>query len=282
MGLFGDLVGKVLGGFAQKPKVPTYQPISAGGSAAEAIAANTANLPGAENLASQYNLFNQQQLSQLLNTVIPGYSDISSKASGIISDELSGKLPSDVMASIESSDAAKATAGGFGGSGLAANLTARDLGLTSLNLTQQGLSSAEGWISMMDRMFSPGQFNASSMFISPATQIGVNTTNTENQWGVQWLQNQINAMPDPGMAAIAGDLGQIADWGGSSLLNAIHPGLGSIPGLGSGSGGMGASGGGFNPFSSLFSMFGGSADAYAGTGFAQGGDLASLVGTGIG
>lgn len=281
MGLFSDLVGKVLGGYAQKPKVPTYQPVSAGGSAATAVSANTANLPGIENLSSQYNLFNQQQLTQMLNTAIPGYDQIASKASSNILDELSGKLPADVLATIQSSDASKALAGGFGGSGLASNLTARDLGLTSLNLTQQGLSSAESWTSMMDRMFAPGQFNASSMFISPATQIAVNTSNTENQWGVDWLKNQINAMPNPANAAIAGDLGQIADFTGSGILNALVPGLGNIPGLGSGGGGMG--GGGGNPFSSIMSsiggMFGGgSADAYAGTGFAAGGDLAGLVG----
>lgn len=283
MGLFSDLITNVLGGTAKKPTVPTYTPTNVPAEQQATVAGNAGVLPATENLASQYNLFNQQQLTQMLQTAIPGYSAITSKASQNILDELSGKIPADVQGAIESSSAAKALTGGFGGSPLAGNLTARDLGLTSLNLMQQGLSSAESWTKMMDSMFAPGQFNVSSMFVSPQFTTGVTQSNTANQFGVEWLKNQLAAMPDPGQAAIAADLGQMGDFVGSGILNAIVPGLGNIPGLGSGGGGMG-SGGGMNlrsMFNSLFGGAGGGAGAtaadYAGTGFASG-DLAGLIG----
>ena len=75
MGLFGNLLGTIMGG-TKKPTVPTWNDVTLGASQSAAISANTAALPGAENLATQTNAFNQQQITSMLNSVIPGFSQI--------------------------------------------------------------------------------------------------------------------------------------------------------------------------------------------------------------
>ena len=126
MGLFGDLVTGALGGFSSKPSVPSWKSVTLGGTSgaqSEAIASNLSNLPGAEDLAGQVTQFNQDQITKMLEAVIPGWSGISGTASSTIKSMLEGKIPSDVAAAIQQSSAAQSLTGGFGGSGLAGNLT---------------------------------------------------------------------------------------------------------------------------------------------------------------
>ena len=213
MGFLGDL-------FGSKPTVPTWNNISLGQSQTQAVGANQASLGSIENLATGVNTFNQQQLTQLFNNLMPGWSGSASTASKNISDELSGKIPTDVANTIQSSTAAQALTGGFGGSGLAGNLTAKDLGLTSLDLTNQGLSSLESWSGQIDKMFAPGEFNVSSMFISPQDEFTSTMQNQEQEMQQQWMTNQVAAMGDPvtqGLwnmgTSMLGGMGKIASQG---------------------------------------------------------------------
>jgi hypothetical protein len=188
--------------FGQTPAVPKWNPITATGAQADAVSGNQAAMPGLENLASGVDTFNEQQLMQLFNSVMPGFTAATTTAGANIESELSGKIPTDVSEAVQSSDAAKALTGGFGGSGLSGNLTARDLGITSLDLTGQGLSSLESWSSMIDKMFAPGQFNVSSMFIDPQTEFTDEFQNQEAAFSAQWLKNQVGAMPSPQAAGM--------------------------------------------------------------------------------
>ena len=192
------MAGGFLGGlFGDRPSVPPWQNISLDQQQKQSVAANQSALPGLESLAGGVDVFNQQQLTSLMNTILPGWSDSATKASKNISSELSGEIPTDVSQALQSSDAAKSLTGGFGGSGLAGNLTARDLGITSLDLMGKGLSSMESWSSMIDQMFAPGEFNVSSMFISPQQEFQDTFENQEMAWGQQWLSSQVQAMPNP-------------------------------------------------------------------------------------
>ena len=192
MGLFDPGSGLVAGLVAGTPQVPSWTNINLDQQQTNAIAANQASLPSLEGMASNINLFNQGQLTQLFNNVMPGWSNMSQTATGNIASELQGKVPTDVSNAIQSSDAAQALTGGFGGSGLSGNKTARDLGLTSLNLIQQGQSSLQSWTSMIDQMFTPGQFNVSSMFVTPQQEFQDTFANQESKWNVDWLKNQVN------------------------------------------------------------------------------------------
>jgi hypothetical protein len=140
--------------------------------------------------------------------------------------ELKGEIPTDVSQALQSSDAAKALTGGFGGSGLSGNMTAKDLGLTSLNLMQQGQSSLESWTSMVDNMFAPGQFNVSSMFVNPQTEFTDTMQNQEQQFSQQWLSNQVESMANPEATGL---------W---SMLSGMGSGMMSGGGNSGGGGGM--------------------------------------------
>lgn len=208
------LSGALSGIFGSKPSVPPWQNITLGGQSGQqglAIGNNLQVLPQAEQLAKGVTSFNQSQLTDMLNQIMPGWSGNVATASKNISDELSGKLPTDVIQQIQSSDAAQALTGGFGGTGLAGNLTARDLGITSLNLMQQGQSSLESWSQAIDRMFAPEQFDVSSMFVSPQQEFTATMQNQEMNWSQSWLSNQVSAMPDPTLSGLWTSFNNLVD-----------------------------------------------------------------------
>jgi hypothetical protein len=216
--------------FGKKPNVPAWNDVSLTDSQTKAVSANQAALPDIEKLAAGVNTFNQDQVTKLLNSAIPGWSSMTEQAGRNVASELRGEIPADVSWAIQSSDAARALTGGFGGSGLAGNMFARDLGLTSLDLMQRGESSLESWGKMVESVYGPGQFNVSSMFITPQDQFQATFENQQMQWGQQWLQSQVDAMPDPLLHAVD-----------STLKSFMQSYLGS---LGGGKMGGGASAGG--------------------------------------
>ena len=222
MALFGEL-------FASAPKIPRFKPISIEGEQAGAIGQNIANLPGAEKLASSVNTFNQQQLESMLETAIPGYQAIKAKVGKNISSQLSGEIPQDVQDFIQRKAAAKSFSSGFGGSGMAANLTARDLGLTSLQLTQEGLDSATRWIS--SAAVAP-RFDVSSMFITPQQRIGFAQQERDSAFQRKYLANLVESEYSLGsrMARFDETVMNLAmtffgAGGGAGLINA--PGIGA-------------------------------------------------------
>jgi hypothetical protein len=206
--------------FGGRPKYQRWQDVSLDKSQQGAIDANLAALPGMEKLAEGVNVFNQEQLTQLLNSVMPGWSDMTKQAGKNIASELKGEIPTDVAQALQSSDAAKALTGGFGGSGLAGNLTARDLGITSLNLMQQGQSSLESWSAMIDQMFAPGMMNVGSMFISPQQEFESLFKNQMGKFGQSNMMAGAAAMPDPVTGALV-NMGQGAAKGVMTALSAL-------------------------------------------------------------
>lgn len=149
------------------------------------IRANLAAITPSKQVARGVNVFQQGELQRMLKN-IPGYQDLYDQTRQLISSQLRGELPSDVQDLIKRSTAEKAVAGGYAGSQFGRNLTARDLGLTSLQLTQQGLDSASRWMASSIATQMPERFDVSSMFVP-----------VEMQFGRDWLQSQIEAAPDP-------------------------------------------------------------------------------------
>jgi len=190
MGFLTDL-------FGSKPNVPTLTPIDMGQVQQKTIAQNQAALPGAEALGGQVNQFNQDQLLKMLRTAIPGFDQQRADVSSNIEQYLQGQIPEDVQSAISRADTARGLSLGVGGSGLGRDLVARDLGLTSLKLTEQGISSAENWMRLGATAFTPAQFNVSSMFYTPQQGLAFATEERSAQFQRQWMQNQIDAMPDP-------------------------------------------------------------------------------------
>ena len=189
--------GFLSGIFGSKPSVPTLPSLNLPAEQQKALAANIQALPGAEQIAGQVDLFNQQQIDQMLENVIPNYKAITGQVSQNIAALTAGQIPSDVSAAVQQSAASRAVGGGFAGSEAQRNLVARDLGLTSLDLTQRGLASAESWMRTASSIYEPGMFNVSSMFITPAQQASFDVEERNAQFQRQWMQSQISAMPDP-------------------------------------------------------------------------------------
>ena len=239
MGFFDPGASWLAGSLAGTPKVPTWQNLSLSGSQTGAIGANAASLPGIESLATGVDTFNENQLMQLLNSIMPGWSGAAGQAGQNITSELEGKVPADVQNMLQSSEAAKALAGGmgFGAGTLGGSDVAKSLGLTSLGLMNQGMSSLESWTGMIDRMFAPGQFNVSSMFISPQQEFEDTMANQEKQWDVNWLKSQTDWSGSAGKL-LGDEINQSSQQFNSLISSIVSKYAGSMMG------GMGGGGGG--------------------------------------
>jgi len=94
--------------------------------------------PRTRELEAQRNAFARAQLLESLGIQIPGYQEAQAARSQNALALLRGELPPDVAAQVQRQSAGRALTGGYAGSQMARNLTARDLGRTSLVLQQAG------------------------------------------------------------------------------------------------------------------------------------------------
>ncbi len=240
MGFLQDLYGR-------KPVVPELPGLTLPEEQQKALDANISAAPKAAELAR----LSQEQIRDMMRFAIPGFDASVKQASGNIFDLLQGKIPGDVAAMTRIGSAGKSLAGGYASGrpgSMGSNLEARDLGLTSLGLTQQGLSSMESWLGAMERLYSPSQALYSSMFITPQQEFAASTQERDLQFQRSWLSNQVQAMPDPTIRGlydttmeIVSDVLGAYSGGGSHQSYQPNYGKGGGGGFGGGSGGAGDS-----------------------------------------
>lgn len=211
-----------------------------------AVGGNIDVLPSAQSLARDVNTFNQEEIQRMLEMAMPGYSKLRDRGTQTITDFVSGRIPEDVSRAIQTRGAARATYGGFGGSGMSRNLTARDLGLTSLDLMGKGLSSAERWI-QMSRTLAP-TFDVTSMFLSPTFQAQFASGERDKRLGYMNTKKQFEYATDP-MRKVESSVADFADVLGTALMAYMGGGIGGM-------GAMGAAGGGGGMMSGLGGMMG--------------------------
>lgn len=168
------------------PDIPEFRRINVQDEQLAAISGNLNALPSGQKLASGVNAFNQAELEKMLAIMMPGYAKIRDRVSGNIMDAVSGKIPGDISTAIHRNTAVKSLYGGYSGTGMARNLTARDLGLTSLDLTQRGLDAATRWMSSAARA---PQFDVSSMFISPSFQAQFKQQERDSEFQRDYVSN---------------------------------------------------------------------------------------------
>lgn len=260
----GALVGGALGAYGKKPEIPSLTPIDLQASTKKALDINQALLPQAEGLASSVNQFNQDQLTKLLDQALPGGSQ---QIKSNILSELRGELPQDVQNQIYRAGASRAAAGGVVDSQFARALTAQDIGLNSLALTQRGLDSAQKWLSQA----TAPMMDVSRAFLTPAQTISFDINERNSQYANQLLKNQVAAAPDPAMVQLAEGFDNFfKTWSsiGTGMLGGGGGGMGGMMG-GGGGGGGGGSGGGGNALSGGFGG-GGGANSW-GNGIGMGG-----------
>ena len=244
MGLIAAGAGAALmiGGAAmsagKKVKVPTFQRVNTEKEQEAAIKQNIASLQSGTELATKTTAAEQTLLEQQLRRSIPGYDQLISQASSNIGSALKGEISQDVQSQLQRSSAGRALSGGFGaGSGVGRNLSARDFGLTSMQIQNQGLAQAQSFIQQQRTTGMAQPFSVSSMFITPTQRINLSLQENQFQYQRDMAAAQVAAQADPMMAAIGGSLSNI---GGM----AFGSGMGGMMGGGGGGGGQGGGGGG--------------------------------------
>ena len=226
--------------FGKKPQVAKFKPLSYGAEQQKSIGANISAFPQIKQLGDMY----QSYLSDQMNNILPGFSNIlksgASTTQQMLDDStplLKGEIPQDVIDQIKRSDAYSALSGGYAGSEMGHNLTARDLGLTSLDLMGRGSTmagqagnAAQRWASL-----AKGEtLDPSSMFVSPQQTSAFDLENRILQQQSKQFGYNVAAAPNPAAAGISNTI--------SSLVGA-YLGATGFGGLGEGKGGGG--GGGF-------------------------------------
>ncbi len=186
------------GVFGDKPDVPELEELDLSKEQQKAIQANIAAAPGAARLSD----LTADQIDSLIGRTTPNATDIFAGASQNIEDMIAGKIPTDVQSWLRSSDAGKALAGGFSGSGAHKNMTARDFGKLSTELSLTGISAAESWFAMSEDLYSPAISTFTNMFVTPGMQYEVSSAERKAQFEREWMKNQISAMPDPIMRGL--------------------------------------------------------------------------------
>ena len=178
---------------------------------------------------------------QSINALAPGTTQGLYLAGKNANQELSGQIPADVVAATQRADAQTALTGGTSGSELASNLTARDLGLTSLNLTQMGAQGLSNNTKLAQSLtpYSAGDMlgtsagyqqnydqyqmaNTNTLNQAAAANAGIQNQNAQNQY-----QQQVNQAlaPNPYAAAGLAAAGSV-----SSGLSSYYGKMGAVNG----------------------------------------------------
>ena len=216
--LIGGLLSK-----GSKPKVPAFKPIDFAAEQKQAIQQNLGSLEAATDLATKTTAAEQSQLEQQLRRAIPGYDQLIAQAGKNIGSNLRGEVSMDVQSQLQRSAAGRALGGGFGGgTGMGRNLSARDFGLTSMQIQNQGLNQAQNFI-QQQRMCGMAQpFSVSSMFVTPGQRIGAMQQQNQQQYGRDLQAAQVAAMPDPTMAAFGSAISTAGGmYGGASMQRGL-------------------------------------------------------------
>jgi hypothetical protein len=170
-----------------------------------------------------------------MEKLFPGFSQTSGKIADNIQRLVSGELPSDVERLIGQRAAERGIARGTKGSEFQDYSLLRDLGLTSLEITDRGLDAATRWMNAVNQGVAPMNFQ--SMFVSPAQRIATEQWNETNRFNTQFLKNQIKMLPSNMEMGLAQGMDNVA----TMLMTWGSMGMGS---MGGGKGGMGGMGGG--------------------------------------
>jgi hypothetical protein len=203
--------------------------------------------------APTLNQANMQQLQALMNQAMPGWQTMFGQMQANTNQLLQGQVPTDVQQQIQRSAAQQAIAsGGYGagaGTGTRGAISARDLGLTSLNLTQQGQTQGTNLLSFARNYLMPQPVSPTSLLplsdLISGQEYTNNATFQANEAMYTAMGNVAAAKFGAPTTSLLGGLG--------GDISSIISNLGKSPSGGSGGGG----GGGGSILSMLGGLFGG-------------------------
>ena len=213
-------VGTILGGLfgPKKVKVPELKAIDFAKEQQSAIGQNIAALQPATELAQKTTAAEQGILEAQLRRAIPGYDQLIAQAGKNIGSALRGEVSQDVASQLQRSSAGRALSGGYGaGSGVGRNLAARDFGLTSMQIQNQGLAQAQNFIQQQRTMGMAQPFSVSSMFITPNQRIGFMQQQQQAQYARDMAAAQVAAQPSAMKQAFGSAITQFTGTTGGSM-----------------------------------------------------------------
>lgn len=239
MAIAGALIGNAIGAFGKKPKVPELQAIDPNAVQKDTVAGNQANFADIAALAAGVNTFNQDQLNALIDKTLGV--GVRQQIQENLSSQLQGEVPQDVQNALVRFNASRNVGRNAFGGNFNANITARDLGLTSLDITNKALSSTESWLAQARAPM----FDVTSMFFTPQQRLAQANLQQDRQYQHDLLKAGIDAAPDPGTAALGKEIDRFfntaASFGMMAAGGAMGGGGGGLGGL---SGGIQGGGGG--------------------------------------
>jgi uncharacterized membrane protein YgcG len=139
------------------------------------------------NAAPQINQQNMIQLESMMNQAMPGWQGMFNTMQGNTNQLLGGQVPTDVQQQIQRSAAFTSMMGGTAGAGTGATgaITARDLGLTSLQMQQQGETQGMNLMTFARQYLMPQPVNPTSLLplsdLMTGAEYGKNATFQANE-----------------------------------------------------------------------------------------------------
>lgn len=137
-GVFSVLVDKL--------KIPKFKTVDVGQETKDAFTENLANLPTVAEFASKFNELSTEQMSAALEKMMPGYLKLRDQTTANITSMAKGEVPTGVENLLARKAAERGITLGTSGSEFQSFDELRNLGLTSLDMTQRGLDAAMRWI----------------------------------------------------------------------------------------------------------------------------------------
>jgi hypothetical protein len=205
----------------------------------DTIAGNLRNSPAAFDLARLANEFSSEELLKMLERMLPGYSSLRDSITGTLASEVRGEIPKDVENQLLRRAAEKGVTLGTSGSQFSSYDTLRNLGLTSLDISQRGLDSASRWLAAMPKA---PQFDFTSMFFTPQQRLSFEFSQEQANLPIRQFNNWVDTLPTNLERAGGMFLDWIAQTGSSMLEMGASNVMGGKSFSGAGGGAATASG----------------------------------------
>lgn len=208
----------------------------------KALEGNLKNLGDLSALGGRTQAALDEETIAMLRRFIPNWDEIAGNIGDTLASESRGEVPQDVQDFLSRKSAELGISAGTAGSQFDKYRTARNLGLTSLQLADKAIDSTSRWMAAV-KSGAP-RFDFTSMFQTPAQRIQTGMWNEQNRWNVAWLETQLKAQPSNAEQAYAQIADYVADYATMAASVYGNKAMGGGGAAAGGGGGAGMYGGG--------------------------------------
>lgn len=209
--------------FGEKVKTPEFTSIDIDEAQEGAADANIGIIPKASRLALSQQKADQATLLQGLRSAIPDYDEMVSGERSIIADMMAGKLPNrDRIVDLRAAQHL-----GQAGSEFARYGTARDLGISELDLMTQGLGQARAFKQQQAQVGMAQPMSVGYMFQTPQQRLAHLTSERNMEFQRNMFDAKMKAAPDPIYSGITKTaMSALGAWAGASAFGSTLGGTG--------------------------------------------------------